>query len=379
MSGKPGTVAVFCATFLRPEMLHIHRQITGLKSFSPVVIAQKREGEWAVQHVEVVPRSGFRFLSRGIERWLGKPWQITSGEARRISEIVLRTDASLLHIFFGNVAVHMLPLLREATIPVVVSFHGADVTGSIASPAFEQARCEMFQRASLVMCRSDQLAQKVQKLGCEASKLRIMRTVLPPIQWTPHVPPADGRWRIVQAARLVPKKGIATALQAFAAFLKVHPHSRFMIAGDGPLEGELRKQAAELGIADSVEFCGFLSQETLGELFRGAHIFLHPSETVGGDVEGIPNSLLEAMASGLPSVSTRHGGIPEVIENRITGMLCGEGDPAGLSAALLELARDPALHSRISKGGAEYVAAEFSAAKQIANIENLYRAAIGTP
>ncbi len=379
MSGKSRTVAVLCATFLRPEMLHIHRQITGLKTFSPVVIAQKREGEWAVQHIEVVPRSVFRFLSRGIERWRGKPWQITRGEARRVSEIVRRTEASLLHIFFGNVAVHMLPLLREAVVPVVVSFHGADVTGKIASPAFQRARCEMFKRAALVMCRSEQLALKVQELGCEASKLRIMRTVLPPIQWTPHVPPADGRWRIVQAARLVPKKGITTALRAFAVFLKVHPHSRFMIAGDGPLEGELRRQVAELGVADSVEFRGFLSQELLAQLFRDAHIFLHPSETVGGDVEGIPNSLLEAMASGLPSVSTRHGGLPEVIDHGVTGMLCGEGDPAGLSAALLELAGNPALYSRISKGGAEYVTAEFSAAKQIANIENLYRAAIGTP
>jgi len=296
-----------------------------------------------------------------------------------MSEIVRRTGASLLHIFFGNVAVHMLPLLRETAVPVVVSFHGADVTGKIASPAFERARCEMFERAALVLCRSEQLAQKVRELGCEASKLRIMRTVLPPIRRSPHVPPADGAWRIVQAARLVPKKGIATALRAFAAFLKVHPHSRFMIAGDGPLEGELRRQVAELGIADSVEFCGFLSQELLAQLFRDAHIFLHPSETVGGDVEGIPNSLLEAMASGLPSVSTRHGGIPEVIDNGVTGMLCGEGDSAGLSAALLELAGDPALYSRISKEGAEFVSAEFSAAKQIANVENLYRAAIGIP
>ena len=378
MSGKPRTVAIFCATFLRPEMLHIHRQISGLKTFPPVVITQKRVGDWDVRQLEVVPRSGFRFLGRGIERWLGKPWQITSGEARRMCEIIRRTEASLLHIFFGNVAVHMLPLLREATVPVVVSFHGADVTGKVASPAFENARGEMFHRAALVMCRSEQLAQRVQALGCEPSKLRIMRTVLPPIPRTPHVPPTDGAWQIVQAARLVPKKGIANSLRAFAAFLKVHPQSKFTIAGDGPLESELRALAAELGISDSVEFRGFLSQQMLGELFRNAHIFLHPSETVGGDVEGIPNSLLEAMAFGLPSVSTRHGGIPEVIENGVTGMLCREGDPAGLSAALLDLAGDPELYERISAAGAEYVVSEFSAAKQIANIETLYREAIAT-
>jgi len=105
---------------------------------------------------------------------------------------------------------------------------------------------------------------------------------------------------------------------------------------------------------------------------------LHPSETVSGDVEGIPNSLLEAMASGLPAVSTRHGGIPEVIEDGITGRLCPERDPDAVAAALLEFAADPVLYERISGAGADFVTAEFSAAKQIANIEALYREACAT-
>lgn len=357
-------------------MLHIHRQISGLKSFSPVIITQKREGDWPVDQLRVVPRSGLRFVGRGLERYLGRPWQMSSGEVRAILEIIRSTEASLLHIFFGNVAVHMLPLLRQASVPTVVSFHGSDVTGRIASPAFERARCEMFRRAALVVCRSAQLEQKVQALGCPPEKLRIMRTVLPPIRRESHVPPPDGAWRIVQAARLVAKKGIPTALRAFAAFLRGFPHSRFTVAGEGPLEGELRALVTELGISNSVDFCGFLSQEMLGDLYRRSHIFLHPSETIDGDVEGIPNSLLEAMASGLPSVSTIHGGIPEIMQNRITGMLCREGNPEELASALLELAGDSGLYARISEAGSEFVAAEFSSAKQIANIENLYRTAM---
>ncbi len=130
-------MALFCATFLRPEMLHIHRQISGLRNFSPVVITQKQEGDWATERVECVRRSPFRFLGRGVERFLGKPWQITRAEAERMRAIMRRTEASLLHIFFGNVAVHMLPLIRHAGVPVVISFHGSDVAGQIATPAFE--------------------------------------------------------------------------------------------------------------------------------------------------------------------------------------------------------------------------------------------------
>ena len=77
-------MAIFCATFLRPEMLHIHRQISGLKNFTPLVITQKREGDWQAKHVEVVGRSVFRFFGRGIEKWLGHPWQITAGETAQM-------------------------------------------------------------------------------------------------------------------------------------------------------------------------------------------------------------------------------------------------------------------------------------------------------
>ena len=370
-------MALFCATFLRPEMLHIHRQISGLRDFSPVVITQKREGDWAAERVEVIRRSRFRFVGRGLERWLGTPWQITRSETEKMRAVLRRTEASLLHIFFGNVAVHMLPLIRRAEIPVVISFHGSDVAGEMASLAFEGARREMFRHARLVLCRSEQLAEKVGALGCDAAKLRIMRTVLPPVQGFTRIPPADGGWHIVQASRLVPKKGIATALRAFAAFLKTHPDAKFTVAGEGPLEGELRAAASSLGISKSVEFRGFLSQAALVRLYEDAHIFLHPSETAAGNVEGIPNSLLEAMASGLPCVATDHGGIPEVIRNGTTGLLCQEGDWQGIAGALLRLAEDPGLNARVSMAGSEFVNGEFSPAKQIANVESLYREATG--
>ena len=355
-------------------MLHIHRHVVGLKNFQPLVLTQKREGDWPAPRVELVKRSPFRFLARAREKRTGPPWQISPGEVRRFRELL--QDAQLLHVFFGNVAVHLLPLLRQSPVPVVVSFHGSDVAGSMASPAYAAAVQELFQLAAVVPCRSEQLAARVAALGCPEKKLRIMRTILPDLPFQLRESPADGAWRVVQAARLVPKKGLLTALQAFARFSEKYPGSTFTIAGEGPLEQTLRQRAAQLGLARQVHFTGFLPQVALNALYASSHIFLHPSEIANGDVEGIPNAMLEAMATGLPVVATHHGGIPEIIENGVNGLLCAERDAPALADALCALASDHSLYFRLSENAASSVRAQFSAERQIAAIEEIYQQAI---
>jgi glycosyltransferase involved in cell wall biosynthesis len=370
------SVALFCATFLKPEMLHIHRQVTGLKNFRPVVIAQKREGNWWVNRLEVIPRSSWRFLARMREKMAGYPWQISQDEAGKMLRVLERENCRLLHVFFGNAAVHLLPLLKRSPVPVVVSFHGSDVAGTMSSSAFAGALAEMFGLAAVVPCRSERLMQRVAELGCPREKLRLMRTVLPDIPFVQRQSPSDASWRVVQAARLVAKKGIATALRAFKVFAAKYPRSSFAIAGEGPMVGELRGLALELGIGEKVEFTGFLDQEALQELFFASHIFLHPSETVGGDAEGVPNAMLEAMAGGLPVVATRHGGIPEVITDGENGLLCEEKNPPQVAHALLHLAGDSDFYRTLSKKASLSVREQFSGERQIAAIETLYHEAI---
>ncbi len=376
MGPTPPSVALFCATFLKPEMLHIHRHIVGLRSFRPVVIAQKREGDWPVDRIEIVKRSAGRFLARASERRSGRPWQISKTEAARILAVIERESCALLHVFFGNIAVHLLPLLRRCPIPVVVSFHGSDVAGSMASDNYSDALAELFTLTTVVACRSEQLASKVARLGCPETKTRLMRTVVPDLPFIQREPPTNGAWQIMQAARLVPKKGLSTALRAFAGFGRQYPEAAFVIAGGGPMERELIKLAAELGVYDRVRFAGFLSQSALERLFLSSHIFLHPSETAAGDVEGIPNAMLEAMACGLPVVATRHGGIPEAIEHGRNGLLCAERDPDGVTAALLRLANDAVLYRTLAQQASASVHEQFSKERQVAAIEEIYGDAI---
>ena len=359
-------------------MRHIYRQINALERFRPLVIARKREEteRFPFQPLVVVPRSATHFLRRFWFRNLRQaPWPLSSAETARIVRVLSEYDARLLHIYFGHIAVHLLPLMRRWPKPVVVSFHGADVMVDLDKPRYHAATQEMLAAARLVLVRSASLAKAVVKLGCAEENIRIHRTGIPleDIRFLQHTWPNDGAWRFLQAGRLIEKKGLTTSLRAFAAFRKANPRANFTIAGEGPMLEELQALARELGVAEAVHFVGFLSQSELRERFAQSHIFLHPSELGrDGNQEGVPNAMLEAMASGLPVFATRHGGIPEAIEDGASGVLVEERDDAALAVALQNWTNKPSELNELAGRGAQIVAEKFEQRKQARQLEDFY-------
>ena len=229
-------------------------------------------------------------------------------------------------------------------------------------PAYREATLRMLDAVTLVLVRSESLRRAVVDLGCDPKKIEIQRTGIPleEFPFRDRAVPKNGEWQFVQAGRLIEKKGLPVTLRAFSTFLKQHPNAMLTIAGEGPLLSELQKFARELGIADRVSFTGFVSQEQLREIYYRSHIFVHPSQTGrDGNQEGIPNSMLEAMATGLPVFATEHGGIPEAIENGVSGVLVPERDDEALARALLNAAQDPGLLSRIARAGSRGSAKKF--------------------
>ena len=376
-------VACYCATFLKPEMLHIYRQITSLKRVEPFVIAQKREEaeRYPFERIAIVGKPATHFLRRFWFKQIQEvPWQISPGEVAKLQSVLGEVTAELLHIYFGHIAVHLLPLIKAWPNPSVVSFHGADVMVDLDKPAYRAATQQMLEAVRLVLVRSESLGRALINLGCPAGKIRLQRTGIPvdEIPFRPREWPASGAWKFVQACRLIEKKGLRVSLRAFAKFAARHPGSTFTIAGEGPLRNELGQLAAELGLADKVFFPGFISQTQLRELFYQSHIFLHPSEISGdGNQEGVPNSMLEAMASGLPVFATEHGGIPEAIENGRSGILVKERDEEALALALLERTANPEGLAAIARNGAEVVRKHFEQTGQTRQLEDYYLEAIG--
>ncbi len=349
-----------------------------------MVIAQKREqaGRFPFERIHIVPKPATHFLRRFWFRQLrDAPWQISNGELRALQNILSETDARLLHIYFGQIAVHLLPLIRTWKKPSIVSFHGADVQVDMNKRAHREATRQMLNAVKLVLVRSESLRRAVIHLGCDAKKIEIQRTGIPLDEFPfreRNFAAAATEWQFVQAGRLIEKKGLPVTLRAFAVFLRQHPNAKLTIAGEGPLLGELQKLSRELKIHERVSFTGFISQEQLHEIYYASHIFLHPSQTGrDGNQEGIPNSMLEAMASGLPVFATQHGGIPEAIESGVSGVLVPEGNYEKFAAALLDAVKDPGFLSQIARNGAEIVRKNFDLYAQAQRLEDIYLRMIG--
>src|SRR3989440_3453018 len=375
-------VASYCSSFLKSEMLHIYRQVKALRGVDTFVVTKEVQNaeRFPFAAVEVIPKRRTNLLVHGWLKFVERrPPIVYRGEYQTLDSLLERHGADLMHIYFGHTGVHLLPFIEQWDKPCVVSFHGADVAHKPEIKDYPAKLRRLFNAVPLVFARSQSLADRLIHLGCRPEKLRINRTGIP-LKEFPFVDrqlPSDGKWRVVQACRLIPKKGVATSLRAFAIFKKDNPKAEFFIAGKGPLQPELEMLADGLGILRDVHFVGFLSQRKLLELYATSHLFLHPSEiSADQDQEGVPNSVLEAMATGLPVVATRHGGIPEAVDHGRTGFLVSEEDHVALAQAMQLIAGSPILLNEMGARAHAAVKKRFDQETQIEQLESFYEEAI---
>lgn len=320
-------------------------------------------------------------------RLVSRIWQVTSRDARPYLALLRDRNPRLVHAHFGVDAVYALPLARRLDVPLITTFHGFDATMSAAAflrsgkPAwwnYVLFRQTLAEGGALFLCVSEFIRRRVISLGFPEHRTRVHYIGVDTSAILPGAQPA-GNPTVLHVARLVEKKGTHDLIEAFALVARRIPEAKLLIAGDGPLRHALQKLAVERGIRDIVHFLGAQSHERVLELMSKAWLFALPSvQARSGDAEGLGMVLLEAAARGIPSVATRHGGIPEVVLDGVTGRLCAEHDIYGLASALTDLIGDASLRQRMGVAARERAERYFDLRRQSTALESMYQEILGS-
>lgn len=317
-------------------------------------------------------------LGRWYNRVLYKYLRTLSRRAgKRIIDDLEKKDIRLLHFHYLTEATYFRDLLLNYDAPKVVSAYGWDVA-EFPGRYFGTGRrllTGVFENVDLVLAMSEDMKSDLKTLGCPSGKIHVHYHGIDISRFRSIVRNGRGKKDLVflTVASLNEKKGHKYSLDALS-MLRGSLAFKYRVVGDGPLLSELEKYAKSLDIGDLVEFVGHKNHhsDSLLEEYRNADIFIHPSVTArSGDKEGIPGTVVEAMASGLPIVSTYHAGIPDVLKNGFSGILVREREATALASAIKELAESAELRHRLGRNARE-AAEGLDCSEKTRNLEDIY-------
>ena len=343
------------------------RQEKGHNTIRPTCVQHPQGGLGALAEFELGKLVGsLRYQCSGV------PW----GRRRRALEAFLREHrVAAILAEFGHIGANLAPIGQETGIPVLVYFRGFDASKRLREPRVLRRYRAAMPRLAGVVAVSQFLLDNLAAHGITHPNTAVIPTgvdvgLFAPGEKDPHL--------VLAVGRIIAKKAPLATIDAFAAAAADHPAHRLEIIGDGEMRAAAEAHASALGLGARVIFHGLREHSFVREKLAQAAVFLQHSVTAeDGNTEGLPTSIQEAMASGCAVVSTRHAGIPEAIEEGVTGLLVEEHDVAGFGQALGRLIADPALAARLGASAHAFAVAHFDYEKLHARLEAMILAAIG--
>jgi colanic acid/amylovoran biosynthesis glycosyltransferase len=376
--GEP-VVAHVTRAYLKPTEAFIYNQLTHLRRYRPIVVCHHRHGGFPLDQGMVALES----LSRPVQlvdtvadRLVRTPLPTTMGAMARFVE---EGGAKVLHFHFLVNARSYLALKERTDLPAVVSAYGYDVSSFPHRGAGMGRRylAPIFSRIDSFLAMSDEMRRDLIDLGCPEERIRVhyhgidvRRFAVPDRRYEDRRPVA-----ILSCGRLVPTKGQLRLVEALSVVRRrCSVPFRLVIVGDGPLRHALEQAVHRLGMSAVVELVGHVpyAGSELAACYREADVFALPCINDGQQREGLPGAIVEAMAAGLPIVSTRHGGIPAAVTDGRDGLLVPEGDIDRLADALEAVLVDDGLRRRLGTEAARRAARDLDVGPATARLEQIY-------
>lgn len=361
---------VYSETFIR-------NQISGLQQRTPV---------WTL-HTGRLPEKeeDGRWLSPLPVRLAGKLIRVLTGRRNNyftekgLLQFWDRYHIDIILANYGLSAAHLVQAAQKRGIPVVPHFHGYDATMRKVIKEYGPAYGRLFEKAPAIVAVSTVMKQKLVALGAPEEKVKVIPYGIDIDQFSPQPALRSPDLIFLSVGRFTAKKGPQVTIRAFARVLTDFPQATLVMAGshDGLYE-ECRKIAEELGVSPAIRFVGVQDSSQIATGMQQATVFVQHSVTpASGDMEGTPLSILEAAASGLPVVSTRHGGILEAVVEGETGFLVDEYDEEGMARQMKVLAADRALAARMGEAGRHHIAAHYNRGFQLDKLFQLLQSVSG--
>jgi colanic acid/amylovoran biosynthesis glycosyltransferase len=289
--------------------------------------------------------------------------------------VVERVQPDYIHAEFGRMGVLGSHLATPAR-PLVVFMHGYDITAMPRSLAWQRRYRRLWRDEVTILTPSEFMRQKVIALGAAPPQVFVQQNGIDLDTWACSDPSARyaGKVNFLFVGRLIPKKGPRELVAAFARMRQIAPEvdAELTLCGDGSLMPALRGDVERLQLGGRVHLRGAVPSAEVRAAMLNAHIVVqHSVETASGDMEGLPVSLTEAAATGLPIVATRHSGIPEIVVDGVNGCLVAEHDLEGMAVRMAELARAPQRWSELGRAGRALVEEKFGHDAALARYERL--------
>lgn len=316
----------------------------------------KAKEKWEGTKITLLDRLWWRIL---------KILKFNSGRISLINILRLYTyikffKISIIHTHYGWSGINFYQIAKITKVPFVVSFHGVDASKWALNSNYMKLLQPVLDYASAIIISSPHMMDTL-KLYNHKKKVHVVPYGIDPHEFEPWPIERSSKTVILHSGRLVPKKGVADLIKAFSLLVHDHPHIELHILGSGTELSNCKGLVDQLKISKSVIFHGAQPIEYVKELMNRCDIFVLNSRTdKEGDMEGLPNSLLEAMSMKKAVVSTNHAGIPLAVRHMYSGLLVPESDNNSLTSAIETLINNADLRNELGENARQTITEGFT-------------------
>jgi glycosyltransferase involved in cell wall biosynthesis len=315
-------------------------------------------------------RSKIALLSYLIQKRIFKRKQIGVSN-RALARYLKQNKIDVVLAEYGMVGAMIASACKMAGVPLVIHFHGADAHHKPTVAKYHDLYPAAFKYASAIVAVSNDMVEALKRLGAPESKIHLNPYGVDSSRF-PLIDLSVSKPDFISVGRFVEKKSPQSVVRAFKQVHDHLPETHLWMVGDGALLEETKQLVAELNLTDSVTLTGVMQAAEIRELMGKVRCFVqHSVTTPDGDMEGTPNTILEAASSGLAIVSTAHAGIKEAVINNITGFLVVEHDVDGMASKMISIAQNVELAAKMGKAAHAHIVQNYNIDKRIALLDQI--------